>query len=113
MSTQKSESSIKVICRTIYENIEESPTVAAHAEKCYLSVSRFLHFFKEVTGKSYNEYIIFIRMERAKEMLCHTDMHISDIASALGYKDQNYFSRCFRKMEGTSPSEYRKDENNQ
>ena len=109
----KSESRINAACRAIYENIHEPPSISALAGDCYLSISRFLHLFKEVTGKSYNEFITFIRIERAKEMLIHTDMQISDIAHALGYEDQNYFSRCFRKTEGCSPTEYRKNEDNQ
>ena len=109
----KSESRINAACRAIYENIHEPPTISKLAEESYLSVSRFLHLFKEVTGKSYNEFIVFIRLERAKEMLIHTDLQICDIAHALGYEDQSYFSRCFRKTEGCSPTEYRKNEDNQ
>jgi len=106
----RSESRINIACKRIYENITDPPVVSALAKECYLSVSRFLHLFKEVTGKSYTEFIAFIRMEKAKEMLILTDMPICDIALELGYDNQNYFSRYFRKMEGCSPSEYRKNE---
>ena len=68
------------------------------------------NLFKEVTGKSYTEFIASIRMERAKEMLALTDLSINDISRAVGYEDQNYFSRYFRKIEGCSPLEYRKNE---
>ena len=106
----KNESRIDNVCKKIYENITTPPSIAELAEECYLSIGRFTHLFKEVTGKSYTEYISFIRMERAKEMLSLTDMSIYDIAHSLGYEDQNYFSRHFRKIEGCSPTEYRKNE---
>lgn len=106
----KSESRINAACSRIYENISNPPSANDLAKECFLSVSRFLHLFKEVTGKSYTEFIGFIRIEKAKEMLTFTDMPICDISLVLGYEDQNYFSRYFRKVEGCSPTEYRKTE---
>ena len=106
----KSESRITAACRQIYENVSSPPSVFELASGCCLSQSRFIHLFKEVTGKSFTGYIAFIRMEKAKEMLTFTDLSICDISIALGYEDQNYFSRYFRKVEGCSPTEYRKSE---
>ena len=105
--TLKSEERINAACREIYDNIKNPPAVSALSEKSFLSTSRFLHLFKEVTGKSYTEFITFIRIEKAKEMLALTDMQVSNIANSVGYEDQNYFSRCFRKAEGCSPTKYR------
>ena len=47
--------------------------------------------------------------ERAKELLVGTEMSVREIAELVGYENQNYFSRCFRKAAGTSPREYRRD----
>lgn len=106
----RSESRINAACRQIYESISAPPSVSELASKCCLSPSRFIHLFKEVTGLSFTGYIAFIRIEKAKEMLAFTDLSIYDISLALGYEDQNYFSRYFRKVEGCSPTEYRKNE---
>ena len=103
----KSEKRINAACRKIYDNLKEPPTAANLAEECYLSLSRFLHLFKEVTGRSYTEFVAFIRMEKAKEMLAYTDVSVRDIACTLGYGDQNYFSRHFKMIEGISPTQYR------
>lgn len=108
--TTKSEIRINNACKLIYENINNPPKVEMLAKESFLSVSRFLHLFKEVTGKSYTDFIVFIKMEKAKELLIFTDMHVCDIALYLGYQDQNYFSRHFRKVLGLSPTEYRKYE---
>lgn len=48
------------------------------------------------------------RITRAKQLLRFTDMTVDEIGAAVGMGDANYFSRTFRKVEGISPSEYRK-----
>lgn len=78
---------------------------AAH---CNVSKSRFIHLFKEMTGMPPHRYMTTVRMRRAKEMLLHTDHRISEIAEMIGYADQNYFTRVFKKYTGMLPSEYRK-----
>lgn len=108
----KSEKRISTACRMIYENIDNVPSVKTLAEVCCLSQSRFLHLFRETVGKSLTEFVSFIRIERAKELLTLTDTPICDIAKALGYEDQNYFSRRFRKSVGCSPSQHRKKREN-
>ena len=75
---------------------------------CRLSQSHFTRIFKEITGEAPQQYIIKIRIERAKELLSFTDKNIAEIADATGFKDQNYFSRIFKKNVGMTPSEYRK-----
>ena len=105
----KSESRINAACRRIYDNVKEPPSAEELAAECCLSVSRFLHLFKEVTEKPLKEFINDIRVKRAKEMLALTEMSVRDIACAVGFDDQNYFSRVFRKAEGCSPTEYRKN----
>jgi YesN/AraC family two-component response regulator len=52
-----------------------------------------------------------MRIDRAKELLATTDMSIREIAEAVGYADQNYFSRMFRKFTGLSPSSYKLENN--
>ncbi len=93
--------------REIYENLQ-SVSIDALAASCYLSKSRFSHIFKEVTGKSPLEYVMQMRLQRAKDMLLHTGLPIGRIAREAGYDDQNYFSRLFRRETGMTPSEFRK-----
>ena len=53
------------------------------------------------------EYLISRRMERAKELLRTTQLRSSEIAYRVGYRDPHYFSSTFKKMQGTTPREYR------
>ena len=103
----KSDNRINEAIIAIFDHLENPPSVEELSEKHYLSVSRFLHLFKEVSGKTYTEFVTFARIERAKEMLTLTDMPIRDVGASLGFEDHNYFSRCFKRCVGCSPSEYR------
>lgn len=70
--------------------------------------------FKQVTGISPMQFLLKVRMERAKELL-NGEIHLSidQVASSVGYSDALYFSKQFRKTFGLSPSEYRLQKRNQ
>ena len=67
--------------------------------------------FKRVYGISVQEYLLRVRMQKAKELLKATELQIQEIGARVGYEDQLNFSRIFRKYEGISPSEYRRRAN--
>ena len=69
--------------------------------------------FKKVKGISLQEYLLRLRMQKAKELITSTSLPIQEIAERVGYDDQLNFSRIFRKYEGMSPSEYRRKANEQ
>ena len=58
-------------------------------------------------GMTPMQYITFLRITRAKELLRSTDYSIQEISSMVGYENPLYFSRIFKKQTGYSPSEYR------
>lgn len=73
--------------------------------RSYLTTS-----FKRTVGCSPQEYLMNIRMEKAKAMLAETDTKINAIAASVGYADQLAFSRIFRQHYGLSPRDYRERE---
>jgi signal transduction histidine kinase/DNA-binding response OmpR family regulator/ligand-binding sensor domain-containing protein len=73
-----------------------------------MSHSNLHRKLKQLVGLSANEFIHYVRLEKAKKMLCQTDEPVSNIAFDTGYKDPGHFSRVFKKEFGLSPSEYRK-----
>lgn len=79
-----------------------------YAEMCSLSISRFSHKFKEITGKPPLKYFIDIKIEKSKELLAFSNLKISDVSEMIGYDNPFYFSRLFKKSTGLSPVEYRK-----
>ncbi|MBQ9008511.1 MAG: response regulator [Clostridia bacterium] len=62
--------------------------------------------FKAQGGDSFTEYLTDVRIEAAKRLMRDTDSSISDISYAVGFSDPGYFSKCFRKRENLSPSDY-------
>lgn len=70
--------------------------------------SYFSRVFKQETGKSFVEYITEVRMQRAQKLLLEHKKTILEIAEEVGYADDKYFSRIFKKHSGLKPNEYRK-----
>lgn len=78
------------------------------AEKFFINKFYLSKIFKETYGTTVNNYLISKRITRARQLLRFTDMTVDEVGVAVGMGDANYFSRMFRKVEGISPREYRK-----
>ena len=78
-----------------------------------MSNSRFSTVFSQQTGQTFTEYLIYLRLNKAKEMLRTTGIKSSQIARESGYNDSHYFSYIFKKNVGITPSEYRAQYQNQ
>lgn len=77
-----------------------------YAKRANISICWFIRSFRAYTGLTPQQFIIQMRINRAKELLAYSSFNISEIASVVGYDDQFYFSRIFKKMTGMSPSAY-------
>ena len=77
------------------------------AKAVNMSNSRFSTVFSQQTGQTFTEYLIYLRLNKAKEMLRTTNVKSSQIARESGYNDSHYFSYIFKKNVGITPSEYR------
>lgn len=82
-------------------------SVADVAEAAHLSPNYLSNVFKETTGHTVLDEIHRLRLEEARTRLAASGDSIKEIALALGFENQHYFSRFFRKATGMSPSEYR------
>ncbi|MGE5614302.1 MAG: helix-turn-helix domain-containing protein [Bacillota bacterium] len=72
------------------------------------SKTQLTDIFKEKTGYSPIDFFIRLKIQKACLLLDFTDMPVSEVASSVGYTDQYYFSRIFKKITGKPPSDYRK-----
>lgn len=77
------------------------------SDRLNLSVSYLSYLFKQETGSTINHYMNSHRIWKAQQLLSGTRMKIADISDAVGYSNQNYFAKTFRKLTGSSPSVYR------
>lgn len=85
----------------------EDVSLSTLSQTLYISPTYISRVFKEETGDSPINYLIKIRLERAKELL-ERDMNITvkEAASQVGYSDAYYFSKLFKKYYGRSPSTF-------
>lgn len=96
-------------CRDyLQQHYMEEITLDLISEKYYFNASYFSTIFKNYFGKSFSNYLIELRMHKAKEFLAVSDYKIKEVAGMVGYKDANYFIRAFKKFYGYTPEEYRK-----
>ena len=77
-------------------------------KKFFCSRSYLSHTFKSKSGMSIREYINRLRIEDAKNLLAFSNLNITEIATAVGFTDSNYFSKTFKKLTGTAPAKYGK-----
>lgn len=71
------------------------------------SPSHLAKIFKHETGRTITQYIAELRCRQAAEMLRETTLPVQEISSYVGYADNNYFVKVFKKVTGMTPSEYR------
>jgi AraC-like DNA-binding protein len=79
----------------------------AFAHSKNVGYSYFRKMFRKFTGVSPGQYLIEMRMMRAKEMLVSTDSTVSEIGFELGFQSIYYFSYLFKEKVGMTPSQYR------
>jgi len=78
--------------------------VAAHV---YLSPSYFSKIFKEEMDVNFNAYLNYVRIEMSKKLLLDPSISMVEVSNLVGFEDQSYFSKVFKKMTGLNPKKYR------
>ena len=94
--------------RYIKENLENDITVEDMAKEVHLSSSYFAKTFKQATGVSPYDYLLNLRIEKAKELLIKTNLPISIVASRCGFNSESNFIFAFKKCVSYSPLKFRK-----
>lgn len=103
----KSQQLFEQICDFVYKNMDKSYSLSEISNIFGASQPFIRKIFRTNVDKSYNEWVIDVKMERAKELLSENPMlQIKEVAEKLGY-EQLYFSTVFNKNVGMSPSEYK------
>ncbi len=91
----------------IRNSLEQSLTIQQIAKEMSMSYSNFRKLFKEYTGVSPSLYQQELRLQRAKELLCTTNLSIKQIAYRLCFESPDYFSSKFKIKTGMKPSDFR------
>ncbi|WP_019617090.1 AraC family transcriptional regulator [Psychromonas ossibalaenae] len=92
----------------IAQHISAKISIAQLAGCVFLGESQFYALFKQQTGKSPHQYLLHKRFSLARELLENSSLSLSQVADASGFTNQSSFTHTFTKMQGISPSKYRK-----
>lgn len=98
---------VAAFVRQLRDGCDQTWTLAAMAGACGLGRSRFATLCRRQTGDSPLELVNRLRIDRAKDLLRHTDHSVTDIAFACGFSSSQYFARVFRHFTGLDARSYR------
>jgi two-component system, response regulator YesN len=99
---------VRMIKEYIGEHYSENITLNDIADIVFLNPAYLSAMFKKETGQTLTQYLIDVRIDKAKEMLRNPERTIGEIACMVGYQDERHFSKLFSKMTGVKPTEYRR-----
>ena len=104
----KSTETILKIQNYLENNFTEDVNLNDISKDNFQSMYYISHLFRKVTGFSFREYLILLRLSRAKELLFYTSQDITQVAINSGFNNVNHFIRIFKKNGGITPLQYRK-----
>jgi YesN/AraC family two-component response regulator len=97
------------VIRYIEKDLAKDINLEKLAKKTAMSKHHFCRVFKKHTGDTPMHFLTCKRIERAKILLLDEELTITDIIAAVGFQDQSNFIKNFKKIEGVTPSFYRRD----
>lgn len=106
---EQEERVITGITRYLQDNLEQDLSLAALSCEFHLNPQYISQLFKNEIGVNFLTYLTNIRIEHAKKLLLSTSLSVADIAQRSGYGDYRVFTKVFKKSEGITPSQYRRD----
>ena len=106
---KQEERTITGITRYLQEHLAEEISLSVLAEQFHLNPQYISQLFKSEIGVNFLAYLTNIRMEKAKKLLLSTSLSIAEVAEQSGYGDYRVFTKVFKKSEGITPSQYRRD----
>ena len=105
----KKERVITGITKYMKEHLSEEVSLHILSEEFHLNSQYISQLFKNEIGVNFLTYLTNIRMEHAKKLLLSTSLSIAEVSEQSGYGDYRVFTKVFKKSEGITPSQYRRD----
>lgn len=102
-------STVLDVQKYIDEHCLEQISLKNISDRFFLNMYYLSHLFKKVLGFSLKDYIILQRISRAKDLLVKSDINITGVCTSSGFGNINHFIRIFKKYEGITPNQYRKN----
>lgn len=105
----KKERVITGITKYMQEHLSEDVSLHILSEEFHLNSQYISQLFKNEIGVNFLTYLTNIRMEHAKKLLLSSSLSIAEVSEQSGYGDYRVFTKIFKKSEGITPSQYRRD----
>lgn len=105
---EKENPHIQSVKQYVFSNLSRTVSLDEVAEEVHLAPTYLCALFKKHTGQTFVEYVLAQKMEYAKRLMVVKELSLAEIAEHCGYDDYKYFSYTFKKVTGTTPTEYRK-----
>ncbi|ASA23884.1 response regulator transcription factor [Paenibacillus donghaensis] len=105
---EKHRKAVQFMIEYIHTHYAEDITLELLASQLYISKNYLNQLFKKVTGETFTNYVIRVRIEKAKALLLDGSHLIYEVSEMVGYQNVPYFSTLFKKYCGVSPSELMK-----
>jgi AraC family transcriptional regulator len=99
---------VRRVLEFIHGNLGKPLRLEKLAARAQLSTSHFAHQFRAAMGTSPHQYVVDLRIARAKELLKNRDRCIIEVAVEVGFENQQHFATVFRRAVGVTPSAYRR-----
>ena len=100
---------ISSIMRYMQEHLSEEISLSVLGEVFHLNPQYISQLFKNEIGVGFLAYLTNIRIEKAKKLLLSTSLSVTEIAEHTGYGDYRVFTKVFKKTEGITPSQFRRE----
>ena len=107
--SQQKDRMIVSITKYLQNHLQEDVSLNVLAQEFHLNAQYISQLFKSEIGVGFLTYLTNIRIEHAKKLLLSTDDAISDISDQCGYNDYRVFNKVFKKKEGITTSQFRRD----
>lgn len=98
---------VSAVQEHVRNHFQESLTIRDLANLVHMNPNYLSGLFKAEVGETFSDYLLRVRMERAKDLLMRPDARVYEVAESVGYVTAAYFSSQFKKFTGQTPAEFR------
>lgn len=99
---------VRALVARVHASYADDISLQSFAAEQGVSLAYFSRLFKDEVGMTFSDYLTYIRVEKAKELLVRGDLRPGEVGVLVGYEDPKYFSQIFRRAAGMSPLDYQR-----
>ena len=98
---------IQSLVSYLNSHMSEEVSLKVLSDRFHMNPNYISKYFKNETGMNYSAYLLALRINKAKKLLCNSDRPVAEVAQMTGFKGYRFFSRTFKQETGLTPSQYR------